>query len=278
MRATISAQVILLTGCLLSIGCSVSATYPKAQIAQSVQDFLMEEGITSSVRLIEHTLGVQFEYPEALAYIAPGEVGLGSNFDEAARKALAIIHRVLLSTDAKIDFYLLLISDPQVPGAYLTMIRAFEDIRKVHVSKINITEMLSRTVYELNMTNNGDSPLTLDNYLSREITLSDFLTWQLQRRLRDTLTEALQGEGTLTIGRCMGEFKNGEFGFVLNVASVTQDPMEEQQVAKVFDTATALISKVIQGYAFEDFDSITLFHPATGRRLVMPRAKIGSFL
>jgi len=267
----------MLTAFLASSGCGNAPTYPKARLTESVQDLMQEEGIASSVRLVDHTLGVQFSYPEALAFVAPGEIGLGPNFDEAARKTLSVIHRVLLSTDAQVDFYLLLVSDPQVPGAYLTMVRAVDDIRKVHVSKIGVTEMLSRTVFELNLLEQETSPLTLDSYLSREIHLSDFLTWQLQRRLHDALTEALQGEGTLTVGRCAGEFRNGEFGFVLNVIPMTQDPMEEQLVARIFDTATALISDVIRSYEFEGFDSVTLLHPATGRRLVMPRAEIGSF-
>lgn len=272
-------RVLVSVGCgllLTSTGCS-APTYPKERLLESVQEVLAAEGIQASVRLIDHTLAVQFAYPEALGRSGESAaIDLGPGFDEASRKALTALHRVLLSSDADVRFYLLLLSDPQVPGAYLTMVRYLEDIRKVHVSIISVTELMSRTVFELNTVE--ETPLTIEEYLPREIELSDFLTWQLSRRIRQELTDALQASGVVaSVGRCQGQFREGEFAFALNVVPNAKEPFEEDAMQLVFDTATKLIAEVLSGYDFESFRTVRLIHPATGRNFVMPRAKLDFF-
>ena len=266
--------MFVLGGSLLAAGgCSVAPTYHKERLAESLKQVLAQDHITATVQLIDHTLAIQFEYPKALAKSADGtQLGLGPGFEEGARIVLTGIHRVVLSSDADVQFYLLLISDPELPGAYLTMVRYMEDIRKANASVIGVTEMMSRTVFELNVVD--APPLTLSQYLPREIHLTDFLTWQLTRRLRQELTEALQPDSAVSVDRCQGQFINGEFVFALNVAPTGGQPLDEDTLHVVFGTATQLIGKVLSGYHFDSFSSVRLINPATGRNIVLPRANL----
>ena len=117
MRTTPHHWRISLVGLLVlaAAGCS-PISYPKAHLAESMQAVLQEEGLVTSVHVIEHTLAVHLEYPKTLSQVG-GQIGIGPAFDEATRKVIGAIHRVLLSSDADVRFYVLLVSDPKIPGA-----------------------------------------------------------------------------------------------------------------------------------------------------------------
>ena len=113
-----------LMGLVLSSGLSGcdQPTYPKEHLVSSLQALFNEEQLHTSVRFIDHTLAVQLDYPDSLTQSGT-QLSIGPAFDDATRKVLTIIHRVLLSSDAQVNFYVLLMSDPKAPGAYLTIVR-----------------------------------------------------------------------------------------------------------------------------------------------------------
>lgn len=259
---------------LLTAGCNGRPTYPKAHLTEALQTLLVEERLHASVRFVDHTLAVQLEQPDALAQ-SGGQIGVGPAFDEATRKTLTVIHRVLLSTDAEVRFYVLLMSDPNVPGAYLTVVRYLDDVRRANVLMLDTPEMFARTIFELNFV--GANVLTLEQYVPRDIRLEEFLSWQLARRIQHQLTEELQQDGLVNVGRCGGQFDNGEFAFTLDVSPSTAGSLDESTIQRVFRTATNLIAKVLSSYRFENFESVRLTHPLTGRTLLLPKTRLEVF-
>ena len=274
MAARHRTLVMLAAALVSSAGCSSRPTYPKAHLAEAMQQVLASEQLKTSVRFLDHTLAIELEYPNALAQ-AEGQIGVGPAFDEAARKVIVAIHRVLLSTDAEIQFYVLLISDPRVPGAYLTMVRYMDDVRRANANMLDYPEMFARTIFELNYT--GQTPISLEQYVPRDIHLEEFLSWQLARRIQRALVEQLQTSGVAHVGRCGGRFKDGEFAFTLDVAPATDAPLDETTLRKAFETSTDLIAKVLSSYQFESFNQIRLIHPLTGRNLVLPKTNLHVF-
>ena len=259
----------------LSAGCGKGPTYPKAHAIDALQQLLREDRLETSVRFIDHTLAVQLAYPNALARSGT-EIALGPAFDEATRKVLTAIHRVLMSTDAEVRFYVLLLSDPNIPGAYLTMVRYLDDIRRANANMLDTPEFFARTVFELNFV--GATPLTIEQYVPRDIRLGEFLSWQLARRIQHTLADELQAAGSANVGRCGGEFRNGEFVFTLNVAPATEGgSLDDQTMGEVFRASTNVIAKVLSSYHFQSFNAVRLVHPLTGRNLVLPKTSLDVF-
>lgn len=264
-----------LFGALLVIaGCSGKPTYPKAHLAESLQDILLSDQLKTSVRFIDHTLGVQLDYPGALAQTA-GQIGIGPEFDEAARKVLTGIHRVLLSSDAEVRFYVLLLSDPKVPGAYLTMVRYMDDVKRANANMLDTPEMFARTIFELNFV--GSEKVTIDQYVPRDIQLGEFLTWQMARRIQASLAEQLEPKGAAAVGRCAGTFENGEFAFTLDVTPTAGDALDDSTLREVFQTSTNVVAKVLSSYHFDSFNAVRLIHPLTGRNIIMPKARLDIF-
>ena len=260
---------------LLAAGCGGRPTYPKVHLAESLQEILLSEQLESSVRFVDHTLGVQTAYPGALLQ-TDGQITLGPAFDELARKVLTAVHRVLLSSDADVQFYVLLLSDPQIPGAYLTIVRYMDDVRRANANMLDVPEMFARTIYELN--HGGGAPLTLEQYLPRDIRMEEFLSWQLARRIQTALTGELRGSGEAEVGRCTGRFQEGEFVFTLDIHPTGEEgPLDDGTVQQAFRTSTDVVAKVLSSYRFESFDSVRLIHSLTGRHLVLPRARLDLF-
>lgn len=259
---------------LVASGCGSHPTYPKAHLADSLQQLLTEDHLQTSVRLIDHTLAVHLTYPNVLVQ-ANGQVGLGPAFDEATRKVITAMHRVILSTDADIAFYVLLLSDPAIPGAYVTLVRYLDDVKRANANMLDTPELFARTIFELNM---GPKTLTLEQYVPRDIQLEEFLSWQLSRRIQYALTEQLQTSGAADVGRCGGEFHDGEFAFTLDVAPRGgEGGFDEATMQKIFQTSTTVIAKVLSSYHFDSFSAVRLIHPLTGRNIVLPKTRLDVF-
>ncbi len=259
---------------LTATSCSSRPTYPKAQLAATLQTLLKQERVNATVRLVDHTLAVQSDYPDALVQKG-AQIGIGPAFDEVTRKVLINVHRVLLSSDAQVNFYVLLISDPKTPGVYITMVRYMDDVRKASANMLADTEMFSRTLFDLNVV--GPVPLTIEQYVPRDIHLEEFLSWQLARRIQRKLTEEFQDAGIAQVGRCGGEFRDGEFAFTLNIAPASESPLDDETLRKVFLASTDVVASVLSSYRFESFDHIRLIHPPTGRNLVLPKGRLPLF-
>jgi len=259
---------------LFVTSCSSGPTYHKEQLAQSLQALLVDEQLEATVRFLDHTLAVQVASPGALTQ-REGQLGIGPAFDETTRKVITAIQRVLLSTDAEVRFYVLLLSDPKTPGAYFTMVRYLDDVRRANALMLNTPEIFARTVFELNFL--GSQPVTIEQYVPRDIQMEEFLSWQLARRIQVSLTNELQGSGIATVGRCGGQFQQGEFAFTLDVAPPQGGVLEESTIQKAFLTSTSVIAKVLSSYQFEHFDTVRLTHAGTGRSLLLPKTRLSLF-
>jgi hypothetical protein len=261
---------------LCAAGCEVAPTYPKARVAESLQRLLAQEHVQASVRFFEHTLAVQLAYPDALALSG---TGIGPAFDDAIRDTLPAIHRVLFSTDAEIRFYILLLSDPQAPGVYLTIVRYADDVRREQVNMLDTPEILSRTIFDLQYVGPTRS-LTLERDFPSDIHLEDFLSWQLARRIQHALTDAFPSSNSnaVQVGQCDGAFERGEFAFTLNILPPEgTTTLDEATMRQIFHTSTSVIAKVLSSYQFQSFESVRLIHPLTGRNLVLPKAHLDVF-
>ena len=267
--------LVSLVGLLLAAGCgSDRPTYPKAHLTESLQALMTQGGVDTSVHFVNHTLGVHLTYLGALEQ-SETQISIGPEFDEAIRKTLTPMHRVLLSTDAEIDFYVLLVSDPQAPNAYLTIVRHVEDVRRANVNIIDTTEMFARTVYDFNYM--PAQPISIEQYVSRDIQLEEFLSWQLAKRIQSTLTNDLQISEAAAVGRCTGRFQDGEFVFTLDVSPVAEGPLDEPTIQQMFQASTGVVAKVLSSYEFESFNTVRLIHSLTGRHLVLPRTRLEIF-
>lgn len=260
----------------LLVGCG-GPSYRTEQVPDAIQQICTTDyKLQVSAKRIGQTVAVHLQHAGILEQ-QDGQIRLAASANEVLGNAIEAIHRVLLSSDNPNGFYLFLVSDPSIPGVYLMMVRYLDDVKRVHANSITPTEFFSRTILQLQPAN---PPLTnLNQVALHDITLEQFLSWQLAKRLQDRLTEHTQHEGLsqVSVGPCVGEFKDGEFAFTLNVVPETGGTLSTEVVDHVFQEATTLIANVLSAYHFDRFQAIRLIHPATGRNLLLPKQQLDIF-
>ncbi len=274
-RVRLWSLVCFLTVALSLGGCSPS--YRKERLVETIQQICQTEyHFTVSARQVGQTLAVHLHHSGILQLVA-NQIGLAPTANELLGNVIEVIHRVVLSSDAPIQFYLVLISDPAVPGAYLTMVRYLEDVRRANVSALTPTEFFSRTIFDLKYV--GIPGISLDQVVLNDIRLEQFLSWQLAKRIQVRLAEKLEGQGlsSAEVGPCLGEFRNGEFAFTLNVTPSPNHPLDDALIQEIFQDATNEIAHVLSDYRFDRFDAVRLTHPLTGRNLILPKTRLELF-
>ncbi len=258
---------------LLLTGCSIDPTYNKSNIPESLTNLYAEEGISPESKIIGDTIAIHIE-KEGLLLKVGGQIGVGPEFDEISRILIVNLHRVLLSSDRKINFYVMLFSDPSIPGAYLTMVRYAKDLYLTYVSRISTEEFFDRTVYDLHYLG-PQASLSLDTYIQRQIELSEFLSWQLAKRVQNKLVEQFKENSDVRVGTGLGEFQDREFRFTVNVLSQNkEEPLDDQTYEEIFDTATSEIEEVLSSYEYQEFDTVKIIHQPTGRHMSLPKAHL----
>lgn len=273
-RALAITTCAALLGVILSAGCSPS--YRRDQLVESITSICAEDyQFQVQIKQVGGTLAI-YLHKEGILKQDGAQVTLAPDANRIVGQLLEAVHRVILSSDADTKFYVALFSDPKVPGIYLTLVRYLDDVRRVNASIIPPTEFFSRTVLDLK--NVGITNFTLDQLVLSDITLEQFLSWQLAKRIQAKLNEALQQDHLpAEVGPCLGEFKNGEFAFVVNVTPKGDNASTETVVQKVFAASASVIAQVLSGYQFDQYQAVRLINPPTGRTLLLPKTRLELF-
>jgi hypothetical protein len=266
---------------LAPVGCSPS--YRQDQVISTLQSICADEyKLHVTAKQVGQTLAVHLHH-DGILQQQGNQVGLTDNAQEILGNLIEAIHRVVLSSDARINFYLVLVSDSTIPGAYLTILRYMEDVRRANANMLPPTEFFHRTIFDLKFV--GGGTVGLDQFDVNDITLEEFLSWQLARRIHTHLTEELAKHGVnAEVGQCSGEFQNREFAFTVTVAPPaigaqvpTEQSIDESLIQQVFQDTTSVIAQVLTDYQFNRFDSVRIVHMPTGRSLNLPRARLELF-
>ena len=256
---------------------SCAPTYREAQLVETIQQLCQKEyHFDVSARRVGRTLAIQLRHPGVLQQ-DEHQIGLSAEANKVLGDLVEAIHRVVLSSDAPIQFYIVLVSDPAVPGAYLTLVRYVEDVRKANANMIPPTEFFSRTLLDLKFV--GLPTMTLDQLVLNDIQLEQFLSWQLAKRIQSKIAETLQAHGmtNVDVGQFGGEFHNGEFAFTLNVTPKPGAQLDSQLLLQIFEEATGMVAQLLQQYHFQNFQAVRLIHPSTGRSLILPKTRLELF-
>ncbi|MBI4115121.1 MAG: hypothetical protein HY447_00945 [Candidatus Omnitrophica bacterium] len=145
---------------------SCSPSYPGDRIKESIQEICSKEyGIEQiDVKIDGNTVGVYLpmkklfnaDFKEALMS-GKGKIDVENLFQPApealdqVEDVLFSISRVLLSTDLKLDFYILQATDIEVTGLQLVLTGFVDDIRRVRLWDISRDEYRKRVLHELKL-------------------------------------------------------------------------------------------------------------------------------
>jgi hypothetical protein len=163
-RGTARNETVVLL--LLSLAlCGCTQTYPADRVRESIQEICQKEYRVENVqvKIVGNTIGVfipmkkifDTDFKEALA---SGRIAQMENLFQPTPEALDqvedvlfSISRVLLSTDLKLQFYILQATDMEQTGLQLVLTGYVDDIKRVRLWDISREEYRRRVLHELKL-------------------------------------------------------------------------------------------------------------------------------
>jgi len=265
--------------CLAGLLASCSPSYTRERLATDLQSLCATEyQLPVRVQLVGHDVTVICAI-EGLLKSSGGQVEFSptTKANEQLGNVVEAIHRVTLSVDWPIEFYAIIATDPTVPGAWLMLVRCLEDVRRVYASAIPTMEFFQRTV--LNLQYDPAQPLDADRVALRDMTLEQFLTLQMSKRLQNLFRADPHFQSAYDVGACVGQFKQGTFQFVVDLAPRRGGPaLTEENTSAIFEEALGVIASVLHDYHFDAFTDVQLLHFPSGKTMGVPKTRLWTFL
>jgi len=172
--------------CVLSqAGCA--PTYPKGMVNEAIVQLCREEyGVEVKVEITGGTIGVYIP----IEGLFDPTLNISKEAAEKINNAILSVSRVTLSTDAPIEFYIVIAQDPMLPEIEVVLIRHVTDLKMLHYDQISRGEFQKRMVVAGKLTPQAQKEKVLRSVF-RKLNISD------ADRL---ITEYLQTSEAVSIG------------------------------------------------------------------------------
>ncbi len=308
----IAAVFVLIAGVLLMTPACMP-TYPKEKLPEAVREVCKSEyNMDVDVTVVGKTMGIYYPMKGLM------DIGMGISEDawDKISNLLLIASRVVLSTDADIDFYCVITQDARLPELQVVIIKYVEDVKHGMYRNISRNESFKRTLFSINLTpqakkersveqifdklgvEEGTRQKVLDEFFRSPPTrLSDIGYWRGHFYLKDVTMEeflAAQIANRVKIdfrsdGKLAEMFKykvaessfvtsDGSRVFILRFKIADQKSDEEPGLRlKKIQEIVRIANEVVYGYKFNDFDLLILEDQLENVRLTLSGQDVYDF-
>jgi len=244
--------------CILCSGCAPS--YPKEKLTESLIRICEKEyNISVQSKLVGKTIVVFLPLDELFdtkLEILPGAI-------EKIENVILSTSRVLFSTDADVDFYMIIAADVKTTAAELVLVRYMDDVYKFMNGWIKRGEYRQRVLWQINF----DPEILKDSFFDfdiQELKLPDFLAEQIAQRLNQifasTVVHKVKVKGQY-------DYQAKRFFFSAVVA-------DNKRYKKIYTPIIVKIADtVLEDYNFEDFNGIVVKNELLRDFIVIDRKK-----
>lgn len=225
----------ILAACMLSAVPACVPTYPKEELPGAVKEVCkIEYDMDVEVTVVGSTMGIYYPMTGLL------DAGLGVSEEawDTISNLLLIASRVVLSTDADIQFYCVITQDARLPELQVVIIKYVGDVKRSMYQNISRTESFKRTLFSINLTPQAEKERSIER-------IFDKLHVEDQTRQK-VLDEFFRSPPTKLsdIGYWRGNFylKNitmGEFLAAQIANRIKIDFRADQDLMEMFDYRTA---------------------------------------
>lgn len=189
---SIIAILFLLTGCKLNFNQTFSDK--DEEIKKELIELTKKEyGHDIKVNIVNKTIDVYFPVNNLLKDDKAEEKKLNEEIAKKIDRVIFLIHRVALSSDKKLDFYVATVADME-NGNELSIIGYFPDVLKVRLLNISKNEFSQRLIKGLNKNSKAIDDWEGKNFKIEEIFLPNFLAGQIAQRIKMAVSKNSSGE------------------------------------------------------------------------------------
>jgi len=144
-------------------------TYPKETLGESIVKLCKEEyGIDIKSKVIGNTLAIFIPLPSLL------DVTLGMNKEaqEMIQDVLLSTSRVVLSTDAPVEFYCVIAQDKRLPELQVIVMKYVDDVKRAFFYDISRGEYFKRTIFDININPQSRKEQPIRDIIRKEYNVS----------------------------------------------------------------------------------------------------------
>jgi hypothetical protein len=147
----IGAAFLCLLAVSLCAGCSPSKwgpTYPKEKIKESIIKICKTEyNIDVKVRVVGKTVAIYIPLEDLMDFT----FALTKSASEKINDVILSVSRVVLSTDAKLDYYCLIAHDVRIPEIQVIIIKSVDDVKRLLLNDISRGEYGKRILIDVRL-------------------------------------------------------------------------------------------------------------------------------
>lgn len=289
------ATAAVFSGVVLFALSSCAPSYPKEKLAEAVKQVCKQEyDMDVDVALEGSTIGIYYPMEGLL------DVGMGISEDswDTISNLILIASRVVLSTDADIQFYCVITQDIKLPELQVVIIKYVDDVKKGMYRNISRNESFKRTLFSINLTPQAQKERSIEKvfnkigveeetrqkvleefFQSPPTKLSDIGYWREKFYLKDVTMEEFiaaqisnrvkldfRGDKKLSD---VYDYKSSEGNFVTSAGERTlflkfkildqgKSDEAEDLNEKKVGELLRIMNEVVSGYKFQEFDMVVM--------------------
>lgn len=310
-------QFIIIGLCLSGMFLSIPAcmpTYPKEQLPEAVKSVCkIEYNMDVEVTVVGRTMGIYYPMKGLL------DVGMGVSKDawDTISNLLLIASRVVLSTDADIDFYCVITQDARLPELQVVIVKYVDDIKMSLYQNISRDESFKRTLFTINLTPQAEKERTIEQVFNRldieentrqevldeffrspptrlndigywrgifylkDVNLNEFLAAQIANRMKMDFRrdrKLLEMFNYKAAETVFASTEEHTKGFYIKFKISDQITSETQNPrTKKIQEIIRIVNEVVCGYKFKDFDFVIMEDQLESARLAVKAEDIYDF-
>ena len=239
-----AAYSLILMGFVLG-GCA--PTYRADKIVEEVKKISrMEYGVDADVKLVGKTLAARVLIDNLMSVLLSSEEGEGKK----AWDLMTVLSRVSLSTDAPVDFFVVVAADRQNPNNRFVFIRYVDDVKRVMLDDISRNEFFDGTLVELRIqgktyfidpseldflkvlllalgSDKGTIGLAPEEPWAEDIDFPAFLARAAAQRLKRVLSEKGRVSDRFVVRDVSGQYESPTGRFLFQLDLVRRPVLEE---------------------------------------------------
>ena len=302
-------MVLAVAGTMLFTSVSCAPSYPKEILPEAVKTVCESEyGMEVDVAVEGSTMGIY----HSMDGLLDENMGISKDAWDNISSLILIASRVVLSTDADIKFYCVITQDTRMPELQVVIIKYVNDVKLGMYRNISRGEAFKRTLFSINLTPQARKEKSVEHIFSKigagedvkEKVLNEFFRstptrikdigyWRGQFYLKDvTMPEFLADQiaNRIKIGfrseeplkedylytSAEGLYSKGIdakyflINFKIEEKGEDVGELKKTKIQKLLE----IISKVVSGYKFEDFNFVIMNDQAEDVRLRVARQEV----
>ena len=304
--------VSALAGMILFSAVSCAPSYPKEILPEAVKTVCKSEyGMDVDVVVEGGTMGIY----HSMEGLLDENMGISKDAWDTISSLILIASRVVLSTDADINFYCVITQDVRMPELQVVIIKYVNDVKLGMYRNISRNEAFKRTLFSINLTPQAKKERSVENIFSKigvgddvrekvmdeffrstptkigdigywrgqfylkDVTMPEFLASQIANRIKiDFRTEKPFMED-FVFKSAEGSYNMGiEAGYFLINFNISKAPAEKKELkATKIQKLLEITSEVVSGYRYNDFNFVIMNDQAEDVRLRVEKKDIYSY-